>query len=128
MQRMMATLPTPPPPHSHPPPPHSPPLPQRKEKNEVVEYLKLYTERQERRQRELDAREEERERRKEDQLDTLRSIFGELVTILEVEIVLIFGCGMNPRGLFYLRFGVNPRGLFYFRFRCQLCFLFLICV
>ncbi len=50
-----------------------------KRKNEVLEYLKEYGERQEKRQRELNAREEESEKKREQQLDTLIGIFGKLV-------------------------------------------------
>ena len=55
---------------------------------------------------EQDAREEERERRKEQQIDTLICIFGEYKYKY-----FIFSCSMNDRGLFYLHFG------------CQLYFL-----
>ncbi len=53
--------------------------PKTKRKNEVLEYLKEYGEMQQKRQRELDAREEEREKKKEEQMDALIGILGKLV-------------------------------------------------
>ncbi|CAJ1078652.1 trihelix transcription factor GT-3b-like [Xyrichtys novacula] len=49
-----------------------------KRKNEVLEYIRDYTERQDKRQRELDQKEEEREDRKEKQLDKLIGILAKL--------------------------------------------------
>ena len=54
------------------------PGPCKRKRNEVLEYIQDYTERQEQRQRELDQKEEERESRKEKQLDKLIGIFGKL--------------------------------------------------
>ncbi|CAJ1057781.1 uncharacterized protein LOC121638256 isoform X2 [Xyrichtys novacula] len=50
----------------------------KRKRNEVLEYIRDYTERQDKRQRELEKKEEEREDRKEKQLDQLIGILAKL--------------------------------------------------